>query len=66
MFSIAIQPFERLLPKPAFGDFLRRRLTARGSEIDIDEMPDSWKRDVGILDGRDRYEPVQGSRMGDR
>ncbi len=65
MFSIALQPLERLLPKPAFGE-LRHWLTARSSGIDIDEMPDSWKRDVGILDGRDRYRPVQRGRIGDR
>lgn len=42
-------------PRQTFG-FLRRlarSLVGSREAIDIEMMPDAWKRDVGLLDGRE-------------
>lgn len=32
---------------------LARRLVGSSESIDVEMMPDAWKRDVGLLDGRE-------------
>ncbi len=49
------------LPSPfdwwvrAIVDALLPSLTPRHSRLDLETMPDHIKRDLGLLDGRDRY-----------
>ncbi|MGK6312550.1 hypothetical protein [Neorhizobium sp. DT-125] len=54
MFSTLNLTFERLLPGFAFADMIRRRLAVRRNGLDLEEMPESWQRDIGLMDGRDR------------
>lgn len=62
MLSMVFPLFERLLPQTEIGNSFRRWIAARQGEIDIEEMPDSWKRDVGILDGRGMRETATRER----
>jgi len=59
MFSIANLNFDRLLPHIPLGDILRRYLVMHQNYIDADKMPESWRRDIGLLDGRDRRGPSE-------
>lgn len=59
MFSTLILPFERLLPRLGLTEAIRRRLAVRRNVLDLEEMPESWQRDLGILDGRDRRGPEE-------
>lgn len=57
MFSILNWPFEQFFPKLGITDVIRRRLAVRRNNLDLEEMPQSWQRDLGLLDGRDRRGP---------
>lgn len=54
MFSILTRPLWRSVPKLGIADAIRRRLAVRRNTLDLEEMPASWQRDLGLLDGRDR------------
>lgn len=54
MFSLTHMHFGRLLPQLSLAELLNRSLYKHQNSIDLEEMPESWQRDVGILDGRDR------------
>jgi len=34
-------------------------MAVRRNDLDIEEMPESWQRDLGFLDGRDRRCPAE-------
>ncbi|PWE56913.1 hypothetical protein DEM27_04520 [Metarhizobium album] len=38
---------------------LARSLIGSSESIDVEMMPDAWKRDVGLLDGREPRMPPQ-------
>jgi hypothetical protein len=57
MFSVLTRPFEQFMPKLGLADAIRRRLAVRRNNLDLEEMPESWQRDLGFLDGRDRRGP---------
>ncbi|EUB96848.1 hypothetical protein PMI07_001182 [Rhizobium sp. CF080] len=57
MFSILTRPFEQFMPRFGIIDAIRRRLAVRRNRLDLEEMPQSWQRDLGLLDGRDRRGP---------
>lgn len=57
MFSVNHMTFGRLLPQIHLLEKLRQCFSMDQSGIDMDEMPESWKRDIGMLDGRDRRGP---------
>ncbi|MCQ1836012.1 hypothetical protein [Neorhizobium galegae] len=57
MFSILTWPLEQFLPKLGIADAIRRRLAVRRNNLDLEEMPQSFQRDLGLLDGRDRRGP---------
>ncbi|CDZ39515.1 hypothetical protein NOJ28_10025 [Neorhizobium galegae] len=57
MFSILTRPFEQFMPRFGIIDAIRRRLAVRRNNLDLEEMPQSWQRDLGLLDGRDRRGP---------
>ncbi|WP_037076570.1 hypothetical protein [Neorhizobium vignae] len=57
MFSILNWPFDQFFPKLGITDAIRRRLAVRRNNLDLEEMPQSWQRDLGLLDGRDRRGP---------
>ncbi|SMF75083.1 hypothetical protein SAMN02982989_4456 [Xaviernesmea oryzae] len=59
MFSNVNLVVDRLLPRLALADVIRRRLTVRRNDLDIEEMPESWQRDIGLMDGRDRRCPAE-------
>ncbi|MGK9052000.1 hypothetical protein [Neorhizobium petrolearium] len=59
MFSNVNLVVDRLLPRLALADVIRRRLTVRRNDLDIEEMPESWQRDIGLMDGRDRRRPAE-------
>lgn len=46
-------------PRLALADAIRRRMAVRRNDLDIEEMPESWQRDLGFLDGRDRRCPAE-------
>ncbi|MDR6816695.1 hypothetical protein J2X76_001868 [Neorhizobium sp. 2083] len=54
MFSSFNLPFEWLLPRFGLAKAIRFRLAVRRNSLDLEEMPASWQRDLGLLDGRDR------------
>ncbi len=54
MFSILNRPFEQFFPKLGIAAAIGRRLAVRRNSLDLEEMPQSWQRDLGLLDGRDR------------
>ncbi|WP_157895477.1 hypothetical protein [Rhizobium sp. LCM 4573] len=64
MFSIGFLPLQRLWPRldltAIIGD---RRRPAADNRLDLEEMPDSWKRDLGLMDGRDPPGPAKGDRF---
>jgi hypothetical protein len=57
MFSILNRPFEQFYPKLRIAAAIRRRLAVRRNSLDLEEMPQSWQRDLGLLDGRDKRGP---------
>ncbi|MBP2558150.1 hypothetical protein J2857_000901 [Neorhizobium galegae] len=57
MFSILNRPFEQFMPKLGIANAIRRRLAVRRNSLDLEEMPQSWQRDLGLLDGRDKRGP---------
>lgn len=57
MFSVNHMTFGRLLPQIRLLEKIRERFSMHQSGIDLDEMPESWKRDIGMIDGRDRRGP---------
>ena len=57
MFSILNRPFEQFYPKLGIAAAIRRRLAVRRNSLDLEEMPQSWQRDLGLLDGRDKRGP---------
>jgi hypothetical protein len=57
MFSILNRPFEQFFPKLGIVAAIGRRLAVRRNSLDLEEMPQSWQRDLGLLDGRDRRGP---------
>jgi hypothetical protein len=54
MFSVTHMHFGRLLPHLSLAEMITGRLFKHQTSIDLEEMPESWQRDVGIIDGRDR------------
>ncbi|CAN7421236.1 hypothetical protein [Neorhizobium tomejilense] len=57
MFSILNRPFEQFLPKLGIAAAIGRRLAVRRNTLDLEEMPQSWQRDLGLLNGRDKRDP---------
>ncbi|WP_158693458.1 hypothetical protein [Neorhizobium alkalisoli] len=57
MFSITHMHFGRFLPHVSLSELISRRLSTHQNNVDVAEMPESWKRDIGMLDGRDRRGP---------
>ena len=62
MFSITHMHFGRLLPYVSLAELFNRLLRKHQNSVDMEEMPESWQRDIGMLDGRDRRgAPEEGS-----
>jgi hypothetical protein len=62
MFSITHMHFGRFLPHLSLSRLIARRLSKHQDSIDLEAMPESWKRDIGMLDGRDpRGGPDEGA-----
>lgn len=59
MFSITHMHFGRLLPHVSLAGLFNRLLLKHQDSVDMEEMPESWQRDVGMLDGRDRRGPPE-------
>lgn len=59
MFSTLNLTLDRLGPRLTLVDAIRSRLSARRNNLYLEEMPESWQRDLGILDGRGRRCPVE-------
>ncbi|WP_117193540.1 hypothetical protein [Rhizobium terrae] len=54
MFSILNLSFEKFVPRFGLTEMLRRKRSIHQNSIDLEEMPESWQRDLGLKDGRDR------------
>ena len=54
MFSLTQMHFGRLLPHLSLAEFANRMFSKHQNNIDLEEMPESWQRDIGILEGRGR------------
>lgn len=54
MFSITHMHFGRLLPHVSLAALFNRAFLKHQDSVDMEEMPESWRRDIGMLDGRDR------------
>ncbi len=54
MFATLRMNIDRLLPQLRIGNLLRRIMPMHQNILDLEEMPENWQRDLGILDGRDR------------
>jgi hypothetical protein len=60
MFVALSMNLNRLLPQLWIETLARGRTAMHQSLIDLEEMPESWQRDIGILDGRDRRGDCHG------
>ncbi len=54
MFSILRQPLIRFWPDVDILRFLPHRDVRRAVPLDLEEMPENLRRDIGLDDGRDR------------
>jgi hypothetical protein len=59
MFSIGFLPLQRLWPRLDLMALFGNRRPAADNRLDLEEMPDSWKRDLGFMDGRDPRGPAK-------
>ncbi|AXV15962.1 hypothetical protein CYG48_09795 [Neorhizobium sp. SOG26] len=68
MFPTLSMNFGRLLPQIKVADLWRTSQAMHQNAVDPAEMPESWQRDLGLLDGRGprgdvHHGAAQASRM---
>jgi hypothetical protein len=54
MFSLASLSSLRFALQFSPMQAIRRCLGIHQNHLDLEEMPEAWRRDIGLLDGRDR------------
>lgn len=54
MFSVLSRPFMRFLPRLELADLFAPGATKDQNSLDLEEMSDHWRRDLGLEDVRHR------------